>query len=86
MGLLSLSQWAKSWDCSERVCQDLRKHPHYPKDCEVWLAPRTLRFREQRLAEFEAALAAEASKAPEPEQLRAARQRKKAEQSADATS
>jgi hypothetical protein len=77
--LLSIEQWAREWNLSERRCQQLRKHPLYPPDTEVRLSAQSVRFRGSRLALFAASLAAQTQPVGQPEKLRLGRERKAAE-------
>jgi len=77
--LWSILDWAEAWNISERQCQTLRKHPHFPADGIVQIGARCVRFRVARLNDFAAALAATRKPIPEPERLRRARQERQAQ-------
>ena len=68
--LWTIDDWKTNWRCSEDRCQKFRKDPEYPRDCEVYLGPRAVRFRADKLAEFAKILAARKVPLPQPEYLR----------------
>lgn len=61
----------------ERKLHALRQQPDWPRDAEVRLGPRCVRFRVDVLRRWVAELAINAVEQAEPKQLRGARERRR---------
>lgn len=78
--LLDAPAAASALHVSERTFHQIRRRSDFPRDAEVRLSPRCVRFRVEALNEFATRLAAETTTLSEPEGLRHARESRKAGQ------
>ena len=68
---------AERFTLSERGFHMLRHRPDFPRDAEVRLGPRAVRFRVDVLARYAAELAVKTVTQGEPDQLKRARQKRR---------